>query len=83
MKINEDEVVKDLKCKFNKFNEDYKRVLKYYEEDSDKHLSWVYENAITLSLISVQDIEIDLGMLEYLWNKRSEKRKKELYKHEK
>lgn len=83
MKINEDEVVKDLKNKFAKFSQDYNNVLKCFEKDTDEHLGWVYENAITLSLISVQDIEIDLGMLEYLWNKRSEKRKKELYKHEK
>lgn len=81
MKINEDEIVKDLKRKFDKFNEDYKQVLKYYEKDTNEHLSWVYENAITLSLVSVQDIEIDLGMLEHLWNKRAQKRKKELYKH--
>lgn len=83
MKINEDEIVKDLKNKVTKFNEDYNSVLKYYEKDTNEHLSWVYENAITLSLISVQDIEIELGMLEYLWNKRTIKREKRLYKHEK
>lgn len=81
MKINEDEIVKDLKRKFDKFNEDYKQVIKYYEKDTNEHLSLVYENAITLSLVSVQDIEIDLGMLEHLWNKRAQKRKKDLYKH--
>lgn len=83
MKINEDEIVKDLKNKVTKFNEDYNRILKYYEKDTNEHLSWVYENAITLSLISVQDIEIELGMLEYLWNKRTIKREKRLYKYEK
>lgn len=77
MKINEDEVIKDLKHNFKIFKEEYKDIFKYYEEDNDKHLSWEYENAIVLSLISIQDIQANLEMLEYLWIKKSEKTKKE------
>lgn len=83
MKINEDEVIKELKHHFKIFEEEYKEIFKYYEEDNDKHLSWEYEDAIVLSLISVQDVQADLGMLEYLWNKRLKKRKERLNKHEK
>lgn len=81
MKINEDEIIKDLKHNFKIFEEEYKDIFKYYEEDNDKHLSWEYENAIVLSLISIQDVQANLEMLEYLWLKKSEKRKKEKNKH--
>ena len=83
MKINEDEIIKDLKHNFKIVEEEYKDIFKYYEEDNDKHLSWEYENAIVLSLMSIQDVQADLGMLEYLWNKRLKKRKERLNKHEK
>ena len=79
MKINEDEIIKDLKHHFKIFEEEYKNIFKYYE-DNDKHLSWEYENEIILSLISIQDVQADLGMLEYLWNKRLKKRKERLNK---
>ena len=87
MKINEEEIIKDLKHNFKIFEEEYKDIFKYYEEDNDKHLSWEYENAIMLSLISIQDVQENLGMLEYLWNKKIkkikkiEKRKEEKNKH--
>ena len=81
MKINEDEVIMDLKHHFKIFEEECKNIFKYYEEDNDKHLSWKYEDEIILSLISIQDVQADLGMLEYLWNKRLKKRKERLNKH--
>lgn len=77
MKINEDEVIKDLKHHFKIFEEEYKNIFKYYEEDNDKHLNWEYENEIILSLISIQDVQADLGMLEYLWNKRLKNEKRD------
>jgi len=81
MKINEEEIIKDLKHNFKIFEEEYKDIFKYYEEDNDKHLSWEYENEIVLSLITIQDVQANLEMLEYLWNKKIEKRKKEMNKH--
>ena len=81
MKINEDEIIKDLKHNFKIFEEEYKDIFKYYEEDNDKHLSWEYEDTIGLSLISIQDVQANLEMLEYLWIKKNEKRKKEKNKH--
>ena len=81
MKINEEEIIKDLKHNFKIVEEEYKDIFKYYEKDNDKHLSWEYEDAIVLSLISIQDVQANLEMLEYLWLKKSEKRKKEKNKH--
>ena len=78
MKINEDEVIKDLKHHFKIFKEEYNNIFKYYKEDNDKHLNWEYENEIILSLISIQDVQADLGMLEYLWDKRLKKTKREV-----
>ena len=81
MKIKEDEIIKDLKHNFKIFEEEYKDIFKYYEEDNDKHLSYEYENAIVLSLISIQEVQANLEMLEYLWNKKIEKRKEKMNKH--
>lgn len=72
MKQNdEEEVLKDLKHNLAKFDEDYKRIFEYYKEDDEQHLSWRYENAISLALISIQDVMTDIGMLEYLWKKKA------------
>jgi len=73
MKINEEEIIKDLKHNFKIFEEEYKDIFKYYEEDNEKHLDWRYEDAIMLSLISIQDVQANLEMLDYLWNKKIKK----------
>ena len=66
-----------MKYNFKIFEEEYKDIFKYYEEDNNKHLSYEYENAIVLSLISIQEVQANLEMLGYLWNKKIEKTKRE------
>lgn len=71
IKMNEEEVLKDLKHKLTVFAKDYRRIFKEYKDDNEQHLSWSYESAISLALISIQDVMTDIGMLEYLWKKKA------------
>ena len=97
MKINEEELLRQLKCDLVIFAKDYRRIFKEYKNDNEHHLSWVYEAAISSARLSNQDVMDDLGMLEYLWNKKAKEHdekirqdlnkqkraKKEKNKHEK
>lgn len=67
--MNEEELLRQLKHNLVMFAEDYRRIFKEYK---DQHLSWSYKTAIGLARISGQDVMTNLGMLEYLWDKKAE-----------
>ena len=83
--MNEEELLRQLKHNLVIFAKDYRRIFKEYKEDNDQHLSWSYKTAVGLARISGQDVMTNLGMLEYLWDKKAEehdeKIKQELKEH--
>lgn len=97
MKINEDELLRQLKHNLVIFAKDYRRIFKEYKRYENNHLSWSYEMALSSARVSGQDVIDNLGMLEYLWNKKAKEHdekirqdltkqkraKKEKNKHEK
>lgn len=70
--MNEEELLRQLKHNLVIFAEDYRRIFKEFRNDNEHHLSWSYETAISLARTSCQEVMIDLGMLEYLWDKKAE-----------
>lgn len=70
--MNEEELLRQLKNNLVIFAKDYRRIFKEYKDDKDQHLSWSYKTAIGLARISGQDVMTNLGMLEYLWDKKAE-----------
>lgn len=70
--MNEEELLRQLKHNLVIFAKDYRRIFKEYKDDKDQHLSWRYKTAIGLARLSCRDVMDDLGMLEYLWDKRAE-----------
>lgn len=70
--MNEEELLRQLKHNLVMFAEDYRRIFKEYKDDKDQHLSWSYKTSIGLARISCQDVMTNLGMLEYLWDKKAE-----------
>lgn len=70
--MNEEELLRQLKHNLVMFAEDYRRIFKEYKDDKDQHLSWSYKTSIGLARISGQDVMTNLGMLEYLWDKKAE-----------
>ena len=98
MKINEEEeLLRQLKHNLVIFAKDYRRIFNEYKDDKDQHLSWSYKTAIELARTSGQDVMDDLGMLNYLLDKKAKEHdekirqelnkqkrtKKEKNKHEK
>lgn len=97
MKINEEELLRQLKHNLVIFAKDYRRIFKEYKRYENNHLSWSYEMALSSARFSGQDVMDNLRMLEYLWNKKAEEHdekirldlkkqkraKKEKNKHEK
>lgn len=73
MKINEEELFKQLKHNRKTFAKDYRRIFEEFKKD-EQHLSWSCEAAISLARTSCQEVMVTLGMLEYLLNKRLEQR---------
>lgn len=70
--MNEEELLRQLKHNLVIFAKDYRRIFKEYKDDKDQHLSWSCKTAIGLARISGQDVMTNLGMLEYLWDKKAE-----------
>ena len=70
--MNEEELLRQLKHNLVMFAEDYRRIFKEDKDGKDQHLSWSYKTAIGLARISGQDVMTNLGMLEYLWDKKAE-----------
>ena len=97
MKINEEELLRQLKHNLVIFAKDYRRIFKEYKRYENNHLTWSYEAALSSARFSGQDVMDNLRMLEYLWNKQAEEHdekikqdlkkqkraKKEKNKHEK
>lgn len=71
MKINEEELLRQLKHNLVIFAKDYRRVFKEYKRYENNHLSWSYEMALSSARFSGQDVMDNLRMLEYLWNKQA------------
>ena len=71
MKINEEELLKQLKYNLVIFAKDYRRIFKEYKRYENNHLSWSYETALSSARLSGQDVMDNLRMLEYLWNKKA------------
>lgn len=97
MKINEDELFRQLKHNLVIFAKDYRRIFKEYKRYENNHLGWSYETALSSAIFSCRDVMDNLIMLEYLWNKKAKENdekirqdltkqkraKKEKNKHEK
>ena len=71
MKINEDELLRQLKHNLVIFAKDYRRIFKEYKRYENNHLSWSYETALSSAIFSGQDVMNNLKMLEYLCNKKA------------
>lgn len=71
MKINEDELLRQLKHNMVIFAKDYRRIFKEYKRYENNHLGWSYETALSSAIFSGQDVMDNLRMLEYLWNKKA------------
>lgn len=71
MKISEEELLRQLKHNLVIFAKDYRRIFKEYKRYENNYLGWSYETALSSARLSGQDVMDNLGMLEYLWNKKA------------